>query len=61
MAVIRNDYIVDKAVEITIAKLSSDEHSANDVNGKTTAAYIQHVYDKLVELYGNVDTKFSTN
>lgn len=44
----RNDHLIDKTVEITVAKVTN---SALDGNG--VADFMQEVYNKLVELNNN--------
>lgn len=46
----KNEHLLNKTVEITIAKLSSSEFNATKDTGKATADFMQEVYDKLVEL-----------
>lgn len=47
----QNSYIIERVKEITIAKMSSSNTSADATSGKDTADFMQAVYDKLVELY----------
>lgn len=51
----RNSNLIEKVVEITVAKVSGTDTSTNQASGKGTAAFMQEVYDKLVELNKNDD------
>lgn len=46
----RNGHLIEKTVEITVAKLSNTSTPANESNGKNVAEFMQEIYDKLVEL-----------
>lgn len=46
----RNDHLIEKTVEITVAKLSNTSTPTNESNGKNVAEFMQEIYDKLVEL-----------
>lgn len=46
----RNNQLIEKAVEITVAKLSSNSVGADEYSGEATADFLQRIYDKLVEL-----------
>lgn len=46
----RNNTLIEKTVEITVAKLSSNTAGADQYSGENTADFMQKVYDKLVEL-----------
>ena len=48
-----NTHIVDKVVEITVSKLSDTNTPPNKNGGESVAAFMQTIYDKLVELYNN--------
>lgn len=48
-----NDILINKVVEITIAKVGSYESLANTVTGNDTADFMQAIYNKLVELNKN--------
>lgn len=51
----RNSSLIEKTVEITIAKLSGTDSPANQTTGKITAEFMQEIYNKLVELNANED------
>lgn len=55
MAHIKNSTIVEKAIEITIAQVSSSDKPAYKESGDSVAEYLETVYNKLVELYGKSD------
>lgn len=48
--VIDNSVLLEYVKDITVAKLQSWPHAANDQNGKDVAKFMQNVYDKLSEL-----------
>lgn len=50
---LRNSAIIDKTVEITVAKMSNSSITPNEVNGKEVADFMQEIYNKLVELNKN--------
>lgn len=50
---LRNSALIDKAVEITVAKMSNSSISPNGENGKAVADFMQEIYNKLVELNNN--------
>ncbi len=52
---LRNSSLIEKTVEITVAKLTCDNTTANEYTGEAVSDFMQKVYDKLVEL-NNVDT-----
>lgn len=45
-----NSVLLGYVKDITVAKLSSWQHAANEPNGKDVANFMQQVYDKLSEL-----------
>lgn len=47
---LRNSSLIEKTVEITVAKLNCDNTSANQYTGEAVSDFMQKVYDKLVEL-----------
>lgn len=47
-----NSVIIGYVKDITVAKMQSWNHSANEANGKDVADFMQQVYDKLCELNG---------
>nr|DAV74566.1 MAG TPA: hypothetical protein [Caudoviricetes sp.] len=49
----RNEHLIDKTVEITIAKLSNSSITPNADNGKDVAKFMQEIYNKLNELNKN--------
>ncbi len=51
----RNSVIIEYVKDITVAKLSSNDHPATGENGQAVADFMQHVYDKLVELDKDAD------
>ena len=51
----RNSSLIEKTVEITIAKPSGTDAPANQATGKLTAEFMQEIYNKLVELNANED------
>lgn len=50
MAKISNRIIIEAVKEITIAKMEGDDRYANLESGKTTAEFMQEIYDKLISL-----------
>lgn len=50
---INNDVLLQKTVEITIAKLSNSSVHTNKEGGAAVADFIQQIYDKLAELSKN--------
>lgn len=53
--IMRNSSLIEKTVEITIAKLSGSNAPTNQATGKLTAEFMQEIYNKLVELNANED------
>ena len=51
----RNERLIEKTVEITVAKLSNTSSSTNAETGKNTANFMQEIYNKLVELNSDED------
>lgn len=51
----RNSALIEKAVEITVAKISNNSGPVNSESGKCTADFMQEIYNKLVELNKNED------
>lgn len=49
----RNNTLIEKTVEITVAKLSCNSAGADEYSGEATAEFMQKVYNKLVELNSN--------
>lgn len=47
---LRNHNLIEKTVEITVAKLSNSTLSVNKVGGENVAEFMQEIYNKLVEL-----------
>lgn len=45
-----NSVIIGYVKDITVAKMQSWDHAANESNGKDVANFIQQIYDKLCEL-----------
>ena len=45
-----NNALIDKTVEITVARMSNTSTSPNEAGGKNVAAFMQVIYDKLSEL-----------
>lgn len=45
-----NSVILGYVKDITVAKMNSCDHPANEANGKNVADFMQQVYDKLCEL-----------
>ena len=54
----RNQDLINKTVEITVAKLSNSNASANKDGGARIAEFMQEIYNKLVELSEN-ENQFS--
>ena len=50
---LRNSTLIDKTVEITVAKMSNSSITPNEENGKAVANFMQEIYNKLVELYNS--------
>ena len=50
---INNDVLLQKTVEITIAKLSNSSVHTNKEGGAAVADFMQQIYDKLAELSKN--------
>lgn len=48
-----NGTLIDKTVEITVAKMSNTNIPPSEEGGKNVAAFMQVIYDKLVELNNN--------
>lgn len=46
----RNQDLINKTVEITVAKLSNSNASANKDGGERVAEFMQEIYNKLVNL-----------
>mgnify|MGYP000028429160 CR=1 FL=1 len=51
----RNDRLIEKVVEVTVAKLSGTSAPTNEATGKTVAEFMQEIYNKLVELNNEED------
>lgn len=51
----RNDSLIEKTVEITVAKMTNSDTPANKVVGGNVAEFMQAIYDKLAELNGKAD------
>lgn len=45
-----NSALIEKTVEITVAKMSSTNTAPNEDGGKKVAEFMQVIYDKLSEL-----------
>ena len=45
-----NDRLIEKTVEITVAKLSGTDTNTTQSVGMNVAQFMQGIYDKLVEL-----------
>lgn len=45
-----NSSLIEKTVEITIARLSNSNLSVNGEGGKKVGEFMQEIYNKLVEL-----------
>lgn len=50
---LRNSALIDKTVEITVAKMSNSSVTPNGEIGKEVADFMQEIYNKLVELNKN--------
>lgn len=48
-----NSVIIGYVKDITVAKMQSWDHAANESNGKDVANFMQQIYDKLRELNEN--------
>ncbi len=48
-------FIIDKTVEITVAKMNNTFMSPTKDGGKNAAAFMQVIYDKLSELNAKKD------
>lgn len=46
----RNDRLIERTVEITVAKMTNCGVSANKTCGENVAEFMQEIYNKLVEL-----------
>ncbi|MDE6956656.1 MAG: hypothetical protein K2O96_00940 [Lachnospiraceae bacterium] len=51
----RNSTLIEKVVEITVAKLSIADTPTSQISGEETAEFMQEIYNKLVELNKNED------
>lgn len=49
----QNYKLIEKTVEITVAKLANSNASTNEASGKLVADFMQEIYNKLVELNKN--------
>lgn len=47
---LRNSTLIEKTVEITVAKMSNTQTPPSKEGGEKVAAFMQVIYDKLVEL-----------
>nr|DAN83951.1 MAG TPA: hypothetical protein [Caudoviricetes sp.] len=45
-----NDQLIERTVQITIAKVSSTTQSPSALLGQTVADFMQQIYEKLSEL-----------
>ncbi len=45
-----NDVLIEKTVEITVAKMEHTNVSPNKEGGKIVTGFMQEIYNKLVEL-----------
>lgn len=45
-----NTYIIEKTVEITVAKMANPNVPASQMGGEAVAVFMQTIYDKLSEL-----------
>lgn len=50
-----NSALIDKTVEITVAKMNNTRIPPNEDGGKSVAAFMQVIYDKLSELNAKED------
>lgn len=48
---------IEMAKEITVAKLTGSSAPASSLSGSDTAAFLQLVYDKLIELDSSTSNK----
>lgn len=48
-----NRVLIEKTVEITVAKMTNTNLSVNEEGGKRVADFMQEIYNKLVELSKN--------
>lgn len=47
---ISQEFLLEKAIDLAHAKLQSSSGAADEYSGEATAAFIEIVYKKLVEL-----------
>ncbi len=45
-----NNALIDKTVEITVARMSNTTMTPSEAGGENVAAFMQVIYDKLSEL-----------
>ena len=45
-----NTTLIEKTVEITVARMSNTNLTINKTGGENVAEFMQEIYDKLVEL-----------
>ncbi|MBD5515392.1 MAG: hypothetical protein HDR06_12340 [Lachnospiraceae bacterium] len=45
-----NTYVIEKTVEITVARMANTNLTISEAGGKDVAAFMQAIYDKLSEL-----------
>ncbi len=50
---LKNSTLIEKTVEITVARMSNATASTNESSGKNVADFMQEIYNKLVELSKN--------
>ena len=50
LQMLNNDALIEKTVEITVAKMGNTNVSPNEDGGKKVADFMQAIYNKLVEL-----------
>lgn len=48
-----NNMLIDKTVDITISKMNSSNIAVDENVGKNVAAFMQEIYNKLIELNQN--------
>lgn len=48
-----NSSLIEKTVQITVAKLSNTDYTTCKETGEDVADFMQKIYDKLVELESN--------
>ena len=48
-----NNMLIDKTVDITISKMNSSNIAVDENGGKNVAAFMQEIYNKLIELNQN--------